>query len=132
MSAAGNDRWGSSGSNGGTVIFTADGQTLAGNMTADAISSLTLTLQNGSKLTGAINAEQTAQAVDLTLDGTSTWNVTGDSYLTCLNDGDGISGTKITNITGNGHTVTYDASSCSTLNGKTYTLAGGGYLQPAD
>ncbi len=132
ISAAGNDRWGPSGSNGGTVIFTADGQTMAGNMTADAISSLTLTLQNGSKLTGAINAEQTAKAADLTLDGASTWNVTADSHLTCLNNAEGISGTKITNITGNGHTVTYDASSCSTLSGKSYTLTGGGYLQPAD
>ena len=44
--------WGRSGSNGGTVMLTADGQTLAGNMLADAISSLTVDLKNGSSLTG--------------------------------------------------------------------------------
>ena len=34
--------------NGGTLILTADGQSLTGNLVADNISSITLTLQNGS------------------------------------------------------------------------------------
>lgn len=123
-------RWGTSGSNGGTVILTADGQTLTGDMTADDISSLTLTLQNGSALTGAIDAANTARAVSLLLDGTSTWTVTANSYLTCLGDAAGISGTTITNIIGNGYTVYYSSSSCSALGGQTYTLSGGGTLQP--
>jgi hypothetical protein len=130
VEAGGTDRWGTSGSNGGTVIFTADGQTLTGNMVADSLSSLTVTLQNGSALTGAINAEHTAQAVNLTLDASSTWTVTTDSYLTSLSDADGISGTTITNIMGNGHIVYYDASACPKLGGLTYTLTGGGSLQP--
>jgi hypothetical protein len=124
-------RWGNSGSNGGTVLLTAEGQTLVGDMTADDISSITATLQNGSALTGAINAAHTAQAVNLTLDGSSTWTVTADSYLTCLSDPDGISGTAINNITGNGHTVYYDASACPALGGQTFTLNDGGTLQPA-
>ncbi|MBP1692617.1 MAG: hypothetical protein H6Q37_500, partial [Chloroflexi bacterium] len=37
--SAGN--WGNSGSNGGNVNFTADGQTLSGNITADNLSYLT-------------------------------------------------------------------------------------------
>ena len=72
----------------------------------------------------------TAEAVNLTLDASSTWTVTADSYLTCLSDPDGISGTTITNITGNGHTVYYDAGACPALGGQTFTLSGGGTLQP--
>ncbi len=45
------------GSNGGTVLLTADGQTLTGNLVADNFSSITLTLQNRSSLNGAINAD---------------------------------------------------------------------------
>jgi hypothetical protein len=43
-----------------------------------------------------------------------------------------IFGTTITNIHGNGHTVTYDPSLSATpaLGGKTYSLAGGGQLVP--
>lgn len=128
--AEGTERWGTSGANGGTVILIADAQTLTGDMTADAISALNVTLQNGSALTGALNADQTAKEVVLTLDATSTWNVTADSYLTCLTDPDGISGTTISNITGNGHTVYYDSNACSALGGQTYTLNGGGNLVP--
>jgi hypothetical protein len=124
--------WGNSGSNGGTVLLTADGQTLTGKLVADAISSLTLTLQNGSRLTGAVNADHTAKAANLTLDASSSWNVTADSYLSTFSDASGISGTTITNITGNGHTVYYDASLAanSSLGGKTYSLNGGGMLKP--
>jgi hypothetical protein len=122
---------GNSGSNGGTAILTADGQTLTGNLVADGSSSIDATLQNGSLLAGALNSDHTAQAANLTLDASSTWNVTADSYLTCLADAGGISGTTIANIAGNGHTVTYDASACTALGSQTYPLDGGGYLKPA-
>jgi hypothetical protein len=123
--------WGTSGSNGGTALFTASAQTLSGNMVADSISSVSAVLQNGSALTGAINADSQAKAVSLTLDASSTWTVTADSYLTCLSDAAGISGTSISNITGNGYTVYYDTSACTALGNKTYTLNGGGTLKPA-
>jgi hypothetical protein len=132
VQAAGTDRWGTSGLNGGTVNLTADGQILTGDMVADNISSLTLILQNGSSIVGAINAANTAKSVNITLDARSSWKVTADSYLTCLNDTAGISGTSVSNITGNGHTVYYNASSCSSLGGQTYTLDGGGYLKPSN
>ena len=48
--------------------------------------------------------------VSLSLDATSQWVVAADSCLSSLSDSGGISGTAITNITGNGHTVYYDAS----------------------
>lgn len=130
VDASANSRWGASGANGGTVILTADGQTLAGNMTADKISSITVTLQNGSSLTGAINTARTAKAVNLTLDATSRWSVTADSYVTCLTIPN-LSGDSITTIIGNGHTVYYDQGACPALDGKTYSLAGGGALTPA-
>ncbi len=128
--AAGN--WGTSGANGGTVILTAEGQELSGNLTADEISSITFILKNGSAWSGAINSAKTAKSISLTLDASSTWNVTADSYLTTFSDDAGISGATITNITGNGHTVFYDASASPSLGGKTFTLQGGGTLQPAN
>lgn len=132
VEAAATDRWGSSGSNGGTVIFTADKQILTGDLVADSISSISAALQNASSLTGSINSDHTAREVNLTLDETSTWNVTADSYLTCLTNPTGISGDTVTNIVGNGHTVYYDASACPVLGGATYTLVNGGSLQPLD
>jgi hypothetical protein len=130
INAAGGTRWGTSGSNGGTVEFTADAQTLAGSVVADKISTVALTLKNGSSLAGAINTAKTAKSVSLTLDASSTWTVTADSHLTSLSDTAGISGTKIANIVGGGHTVTYDSSANPGLGGKTYTLSGG-VLKPA-
>ncbi len=122
--------WGAAGENGGQVTFTADGQILSGDIEINAISAITAKLTNGSALTGAINAAHTGKVVNLTLDATSTWHVTADSYLTCLTDSDGISGDAISNIMGNGHTVFYDQNACSALGGQTYTLNGGGQLQP--
>jgi hypothetical protein len=122
--------WGMGGSNGGTVFFTADGQTLTGNMVADSSSSITATLQNGSSLTGYINADNTAKVLNLTLDATIKWTVTANSYLTCLSDSRGISGNTITNIIGNGHTVYYNKSACAALGSLTYSLVNGGELIP--
>lgn len=58
--------------------------------------------------------------------------MTGNSTLTSLTDPDGISGDSITNIIGNGFTVTYDGNLTenSELGGKVYTLANGGTLTP--
>jgi hypothetical protein len=126
------DQWGTSGSNGGTVIFTANGETMTGDMIADSYSSITATLKNSSTLTGAINSANTAKAVALTLDISSTWTVTATSYLSTLIDSAGISGTSLTNIIGNGYNVYYNASvtANSYLNGKTYSLVSGGNLAP--
>jgi hypothetical protein len=132
LDASANSRWGRSGANGGTAILAADGQALSGDVTADNISSASLILRNGSQWTGAIDAAGTAAEATLSLDASSTWTVTADSHLTCLADVDGVSGDTLTNINGNGHTVTYDAGACAALEGRTYALAGGGALKPAD
>jgi hypothetical protein len=114
--------WGTSGANGGTAILTANMQTLNGNLICDSSSSITATLTNDSSLTGAINTAA------LALDDSSTWRVTGDSYLTSLNDAD----TTFANIDDNGHTIYYDSSRSanSWLGGNTYYLNDGGKLTP--
>jgi hypothetical protein len=122
--------WGTSGSNGGNVTLNAKAQTLAGSVAADKVSTVTLHLTDGSKLTGAVNTADSAKKVALSLDSASKWTVTGTSYVTVLNDSAGISGTSITNIVGNGHNVYYSKSANPSLGGKTYTLAGGGKLIP--
>jgi len=54
--------------------------------------------------------------------------VTADSYLTRLSDPGGISGTAITNLTGNGHTIYYGIRVCPAPDGQAYTLNDGGML----
>ncbi len=110
----------------GKVTFNADGENLAGAIFADTRSSIAASLTGSSTLTSTITN------ASLTLGSGSRWIVAGDSTLQRLT-GAAISGTSITNITGDGHTVTYSASLApnSSLGGKTYTLAGGGTLKPA-
>jgi hypothetical protein len=132
IEAGANDRWGTSGSNGGTVNLNADEQSMTGDIIANDIGSVTADLKNGSSLTGSVNADNSSAKIDLALDSTSVWALTGDSHISCLTDTGGISGTTITNIIGNGHTVYYDKASCAELGGQTYTLSSGGTLKPED
>ena len=98
-------RWGKEGANGGNLTFTAEKQTLTGDIEVNNISAIALTLRNGSSLTGAINAANTAGSASLTLDSSSVWNVTADSYLACLNNSGGT-------IHSNGHVVSHDSAAC--------------------
>lgn len=127
LKAEANARWGTEGSNGATVTLVADTQILSGNVLADAISSVSLFLTNGSKLTGSVDAENSAKSANVSLDATSTWNVTADSHVDTLS-GLEISGNTVNNVVGNGHTVYYSSSSNSALGGKEYYLSGGGKL----
>ncbi len=115
---------------GGVLNVTVSDAELTGNVVADSASKVTVNLKESSKLSGAINAERTAYNANLSMDASSSWNVTADSYLTKFADADGISGTSITNITGNGFTVYYNNNANVYLKGKIYTLSGGGYLKP--
>lgn len=73
--------WGQQGANGGDVTLNADAQALAGVIAVDGISALRASLTNGSQFTGAVNPAGLAGDVRLTLDDTSTWTLTADSYL---------------------------------------------------
>lgn len=97
--------WGTAGANGAQVEFTADGQTLEGDIAVDTISTLTMTLSGNSSFTGTINMIDNAQggaAVDsnavVTVEAGSTWTLTGNCTLTSLTN----SGT----INFNGYTIT--------------------------
>ena len=97
--------WGSAGSNGAQVEFTADDQTLEGNIIVDSISTLDLTLSGSSTFTGTVNIVDNADggtAVDdnavVTVEEGSTWTLTGDCTVTSLTN----NGT----IDFNGYTIT--------------------------
>ena len=97
--------WGTAGSNGAQVEFTADGQTLTGDIVVDTISTLTMKLKNGSMFTGTINIIDNAQngtAVSdnavVTIESGCTWTLTGDCVITSLTN----NGT----INFNGYTIT--------------------------
>ena len=108
MTIAGNSAshgWGTAGKNGAQVDFVADHQELNGAITVDSISTLDLTLKNGSTFTGTINIVDNAEggtAVDdnavVTIENGCTWTLTGDCTLTSLTN----NGT----INFNGHTIT--------------------------
>ena len=92
------DSWGKSGSNGGTVTLNLTNQSATGNIVVDSISSLTMSLKNGSTFKGAINGAN-AGAVSLTLDKSSTLTLTGDTYIKSLTNTDATN----SNINTNGY-----------------------------
>ena len=96
---------------GNIATLNADGQTLSGTLLVGSNSSLTLNLINGSTFTGTVSGEivnakgdtvstETGTA-DVTLDSTSTWSLTADTYVSSFS-GD------TANITFNGYTLYVD------------------------
>ncbi len=88
-------KWGTSGSNGGKVTLNATSQEIIGDIVIDSISSLDLNLTN-SYVKSTFTNEGT---INLTLDSTSIVVLTGDSYITSLNNAT----TDNSNIYANGH-----------------------------
>ena len=90
------------------ATLNAAGQELSGSILAGSDAKLTLNLNSGSTFTGCISgtisnaAGETVSTetgtVAVSLDGTSTWNLTEDSYITSFT-GD------VSRINGNGHTL---------------------------
>lgn len=93
------DAWGNEGSNGGLVKLNMTNQSVVGNIGVDSISTLTLTMSDESYLEGIINGENEAKEIVLNLDTTSKIKLTGDSYVTELNNSD----TTNSNIDLNGY-----------------------------
>ena len=97
--------WGTAGANGAQVDFTADAQALEGDIMVDTISTLNMTLTNGSSFTGTVNIVENAQGGDavsdnavITIDSGCVWTLTGDCTVTSLTN----NGT----INFNGYTIT--------------------------
>jgi hypothetical protein len=82
------DSWGNSGSNGGIVTLIMDNQKANGNIVIDSISTLDMTMKSNSSYEGTINGEDSAKSITLKLDETSKIKLTGDSYITSLEDSD--------------------------------------------
>lgn len=82
------DSWGSEGSNGGKVTLLLKKQSASGNIVIDSVSTLAMTLQSGSSYEGAINADNTAKKITLKLDKSSKIKLTGDCYVSSLEDAD--------------------------------------------
>lgn len=98
LDAEGTSEWGNSGSNGGNVTFNATNQTLEGDVKIDKISTLEMNLKN-STYKGTINGDNTAKSIKLTLDKNSKITLTGDCYVTELDNAD----SSNSNIDFNGH-----------------------------
>lgn len=126
VTVSGNDgEWGNQGSNGGNLTLNATNQTLNGNISVDNISTASFILKS-STLTSTINSENNAKKVNLSLDSSSKWVITGDSYVTTLT----LENNDLSLIEDHGYTIYYDASANSWLNGQTITLSNGGTLTP--
>ncbi len=82
--------WGSTGSNGADCTFTAIAQAMEGDIIWDSISQLDFYMLDGSTLVGAFIDDESnvgsggSGYASLYIDATSSWIVTGDSYLTNL------------------------------------------------
>ena len=93
---------------GNTATLNAKKQTLSGNILVGGNSTLTLNLSDGSSFKGAVSGKITNASgetvssevgtVDVTLDASSTWTLTGDSYVTSFT-GDAA------NVISNGYTL---------------------------
>ena len=88
ISAKGTDQWGKSESNGGNVTLNAVNQVMEGNIELDNISTLKMNLSDNSSYEGTINSENTAKNISLKIDSSSKIKLTGDSYVTSLEDED--------------------------------------------
>jgi len=93
------DSWGNSGSNGGNVTLIMQKQKATGNIVIDSISTLDMTMKNSSYYEGTINGDNSAKEVKLTLDKTSKIKLTGNSYVTSIDDAD----SSYSNIDFNGY-----------------------------
>lgn len=101
---SGSRGWGSAGSNGAQVEFTASAQQLTGDIVVDSISTLTMSLTNGSEFKGTVNIIENSSGsaaennAAVTVGAGCTWTLTGSCTLTSLvNNG---------TINYNGYTIT--------------------------
>ncbi len=120
-------RWGNQGENGGTAVITARKQTLEGDLLADADSRIRLSLTDGSVLKGTVNPDGKAKSAEVRIGKDSRWELSQDAYVSLI-EAD-ITDGSVANIVGNGHDIYYDASQNPSLEGKTYSLPGGGELK---
>lgn len=125
------NNWGTEGENGGTVTFTADSETLSGDITVDTISSLDLYLLDGTTYTGAMTIKENEAAaaasdnpITVNVDGTSTWIVTENTAVSNLNAAEGA---KIVDEDGNTVTIVADGKTVVEGTGEITVTVTGSY-----
>lgn len=80
------DSWGNSGTNGGIVTLNLTQQNAIGNIVIDSISTLDMSMKTNSYYEGIINEDNEAKSITLKLDSSSKIKLTGDSYITSIED----------------------------------------------
>ena len=134
--------WGTSGSNGAQCVFTADSQTMSGNVIYDSISTLDFYMENGSSLTGAFVDDETWAGnggngyCNVYISADSTWTVTADSTVTALYNAGTIKDAtgNTVSIVGTDGTVYVSGTSAYTITVSTYSDSAdlsGAYTLPA-
>lgn len=96
LAVLGNDAshgWGTAGSNGGNVTFTAKDQKLDGKIEVDSVSTLNLTLSGTTVFNGTVNIVENAEKgevvennAEVTVEEDAVWNLTGDMKISKLNN----------------------------------------------
>ncbi|MBR0444808.1 MAG: hypothetical protein IJK14_05480 [Clostridia bacterium] len=88
---------------------------------------LSLSLISGSVLTGR-SYDDSALSLNISLDESSTWNLTEDSFVAEFHDAD----QSLSNIISNGYSLYYNSEyeGNEWLSNRTFSLPGGGYLIP--
>ena len=111
---------------GGSLSLTLKKQQLNGLLSVGS-GELKLSLAEGSSFTGTITADE-PRKISISLDADSTWNVTAETEIGAIADGN----EQLLNIQSNGFTVYYDSSLAENawLDGASVALYGGGYLVP--
>jgi len=112
----------------GVAIFTAQKETISGNIYADNTSVANINLIDTTSLSGIITH------ASVRMDTSSTWNVTGTSHLVAFADEGSVNTIALTvsNVTGNGFNVYYDPMLPGNvwLAGRSFALINGGCLLP--
>lgn len=112
-----NTQWSTSGGTGNLVLTTDSSHSYAGNVTADATGTTTVTLASGIYWAGANDPDNTAKATTVTVNEGAVWQLTADSYVDNLvNNG---------TIYLNGHNLTaVSTSGTGTINDGASAIAG--------
>ena len=87
LNSSGTSEWGTDGLNGGTVILNLTNQNIIGDFVIDSISTLNLNMKN-STIKGKFNNNKNNGTISINLDSSSRISLTGDSYITSLNNSD--------------------------------------------
>ena len=82
------ESWGNSGANGGDVVLNLTKQSVTGDIVLDEISTLEMNMEESSYFEGKINTDNTAKSVKLTISKNSSIKLTGNTYVTSLENAD--------------------------------------------